>query len=417
MPPVNQPRHMVVIGAGIVGVCAALYLQRDGNRVTIIDPRQPGEGASMGNANVIAVESCVPVATPGILRRVPKMMLDPLSPLVVRWSYLPWLAPWLWQFAMASRPAQVENISIALASLLGQVMADYRPLIEGAGVADMFHPTGMLAVFESEARFAGYQLDLDLQQRRGVKAEVLSADQVRQMEPALAPIFRHGVFYPDNWQTTNSFRLVQALAADLVRRGGAIVKSEARGFGFGPGGVHMVVTADGAVPCDGVVVAAGAWSKALAGALGESVMLDTERGYHVMLPNPGVSPRRPIYAADGGFVTTPLEDGLRFAGTVELGGLAAAPNYARADVLLRQGRRMLPGLVETGRSDWMGFRPSLPDSVPVIGRARRWGDAYLAFGHGHLGLTLAATTGRIVADLAAGRDPGLDLRPFRPDRF
>lgn len=414
----NQgPRRVAVVGAGIVGLCTALYLQRDGHRVTVLDPAGPGEGASKGNANVIAVESCVPVATPGIARRVPGMLLDPLGPLAIRWSYLPRLTPWLVRFLLASRRERVEAISAALRSLLAQAMDAYRPLIEAAGVTDMFRPTGMLMVFEAEAKFAAFAGDLALQRRRGVKVELLGPAELRQMEPALAPIFRRAAFYPENWQTVNSLRLVQALAEDFRRRGGTVKRTAARGFAFGPHGPTGVLTGEGREDCDAVVVAAGAWSKPLAAALGERVPLDTERGYHTMLPRPGVMPRLPVYSADGGFVATPLEDGLRFAGTVELGGLEAPPNYARAEALLRRGRRMFPGLVEAGATEWMGFRPSMPDSLPVIARTGRHPNAYLAFGHGHLGLTLGAVTGRLVADLLAGRNTSIDMESFSCRRF
>lgn len=414
----NQgPRRVAVVGAGIVGICTALYLQRDGHRVTVLDPAGPGEGASKGNANVIAVESCVPVATPGIARRVPGMLLDPLGPLAIRWAYLPRLAPWLIRFLLASRRERVETISVALRSLVAPAMDAYRPLIEAAGVADMFRPTGMLMVFETEAKFAAFADDLALQLRRGVKVELLGPAEIRQMEPTLAPIFRHAAFYPENWQTVNSLRLVQALADDFRRRGGAVKRTAARGFAFGPHGPAGVLTGEGREDCDAVVVAAGAWSKPLAAALGERVPLDTERGYHTMLPRPGVMPRLPVYSADGGFVATPLEDGLRFAGTVELGGLAAPPDYARAEALLRRGRRMFPGLDEAGATQWMGFRPSMPDSLPVIARTGRYPNAYLAFGHGHLGLTLGAVTGRLVADLLAGRTPSIDMESFSCRRF
>ncbi|HUL52635.1 MAG TPA: FAD-binding oxidoreductase, partial [Opitutaceae bacterium] len=189
------------------------------------------------------------------------------------------------------------------------------------------------------------------------------------------------------------------------------------GFGFGPNGPNAVNTTAKSIACDGVVVAAGAWSKHLTAMLGHKVPLDTERGYHVTLPKPGKMPRMPLYSGDHSFAVTPLEVGLRFAGTVELGGLDAPPNYARAEVLMKHGRRMFGDLDETGRSDWMGFRPSMPDSLPVIGRGRRHANTWFAYGHGHLGLTLGPITGKTIADLVAGRNPGFDLSPFRIDRF
>lgn len=409
--------HVAVVGAGILGVAAALRLLADGRRVTLFDPKGVGEGASRGNASILAVESCVPIATPGILRRVPGMLLDPLGPLAIRWRYLPRLAPWLWHFVRSSRPAEVERISVALAALLDRALEDYAPLLRGAGAEDMIRRQGMLLLFESERRFAAMQPDLALQRRRGVRLELLPPEEIRQLEPAVAPIFRRAVFFPDNAHATDSHRLLLRLAEAAFRGGAALRREAVTGFAFANGGVSHVVTASGRHAVDAVVLAAGAWSKPLARLLGHRVLLDTERGYHVMLPEPHVAIGRPVYFADRGLVATPLEGGLRIAGTVELGGLALPPNPARAQVLLEQGRRMFPGLGASGRSDWMGFRPSMPDSLPVIAASPLRRNAVFAFGHGHLGLTLAAVTGRIVADLLAGRDPGLDLRPYRIDRF
>ncbi len=414
----NDTRPPVaVIGAGIVGICTALYLQRAGEAVVIIDPRGPGEGASRGNASIMAVSSCVPVATPGIGRRVPGMLMDPLAPLAIRWSYLPRLAPWLWRFLEASAPARVEAISVALRALLVESIGAYQPLLAEAGLSDMLRRNGSLLVFESDAKFAATQPYLDLQRRRGTVMDILAAEEIRQLEPSLAPIFRHAVFHRDNGHVVDNFRLAQSLAGDVVRRGGLIRQASARGFTFGPEGPTQVLTDSGAIDCRAVVLAAGAWSRTLVRQLGEDVPLDTERGYHVMLPEPGIMPRLPIFSSEGGCVATPLDGGLRIAGTVELGGLDAPPDPARAEVLLKRGRRLFGALDDRGRSDWMGFRPSMPDSLPVIGRSLRHRNAYLAFGHGHIGLTLAAITGRLVAALVEGREPGLDLAPYRSDRF
>lgn len=417
VPSTNEPRHVAVIGAGIVGVCTALWLQRDGHRVTLFDPRGVGEGASKGNASVIAVESCVPVATPGILTRVPGMLMDPLGPLAIRWSYLPRLAPWLVRFVRASTPSRVEAISIALRSILARALDSYDPLVKEAGAAEMIRRTGWLGVYESEASFAAAKPLLDLQRRRGVRMEALAPEEIRQFEPALAPIYRRAVYYPENAYVVDNYRLVQMLAESVIRGGGELRREAVTGFAFAAGGPSHVRTESGAQAVDAVVIAAGAWSKELTRQLGHRVPLDTERGYHVMLPEPGVMPRLPIYSGDYSFAVTPLEHGLRFAGTVELGGLAAPPNYARARVLLERGKRMFPSLRDSGMTQWMGFRPSMPDSVPVISASPRHRNAFFAFGHGHVGLTLAAVTGRLVADLVAGRDPGIDMAPFRVDRF
>ena len=413
----NEKNPVVVIGAGIVGVCCALYLLREGHRVLLVDKGEPGEGTSFGNGSIVTEEAVVPVQTPGIVRQVPGMLADPLSPLAIRWSYLPRIAPWLLHFVRASSPERVEEISIALRHLLRGAMAAYDPLLEAAGIRDMIRRSGWVSVYETEAGFQSYQPKLELQRRRGVKLEVLEAEELRQLEPSLAPIFRRGVFYPDVAHTVNNFRFVQELATAFVRLGGEIGQQAVVGFEQSDGRVTSVVTEAGIIACSGVVIAAGAWSKVLTAMLGSRPPLDTERGYHLTLPNSGVELRLPIYSTERGFVCTPLETGLRLAGTVELGGLEAQPNWQRAEVLYRNASRWFPGLDRRDESRWMGYRPSMPDSVPVISRAPHHRNAIFAFGHGHIGLSLGARTGALVSDLFAGRDPGIDMTPYRVDRF
>ena len=414
---VTGSRRAAVIGAGAVGIATGLYLQRDGWQVTVIDPEAPGEKASGGNAGLLALAHVAPVAMPGTLRQVPRMLLDPQAPLRIRWRYLPRLLPWLTRFVRASTPARVEAASRALADLLQGALDAYAPLVEAAGVTDLIRRQGYLVAMTSERSLAAAQAELELRRRRGVRFEILRDGEIRQLVPALAKEIRAGVFYPDVGHTVDPKRLVQALAEDLDRGGGELRRARARGFETGSEGVSAVVTDGGAIATDLVVVAAGAWSQPLAAALGSAVPLETERGYHVTLPEPGIEPRLPVVSSELRFCATPMAMGLRLAGTVELAGLDAPPDPGRWQVMLQQARRLYPALNDSGASYWMGHRPSLPDSLPVIGRAPRHANAYLAFGHGHIGLTTAAITGRVIAELAAGRPPPFDLAPFRADRF
>ncbi|RMD63586.1 MAG: FAD-binding oxidoreductase [Alphaproteobacteria bacterium] len=259
---------------------------------------------------------------------------------------------------------------------------------------------------------------LELQRRRGVRYGQLGGEELRRFEPTLAPIFARAIHYPDVGYTLDPARLVRALVDAAGRLGGRLLRAEAHGFDIAPEGPRAVLTSIGPVPCDAVVIAAGAWSKPLVAALGSRPPLDTERGYHVQFPAAGVGPRLPIFSTERGIVATPLAAGLRVAGTVELGGLHAPPDWRRAEVLRRQAVRWFPGLdsgAEPGR--WMGFRPSMPDSLPVIDRAPRFANVVLAFGHGHCGMMMGARTGQIVCALIAGRDPGIDMAPYRVDRF
>lgn len=412
-----EPRHVAVIGAGIIGICCARALQRDGHRVTLIDRGHPGEGASFGNSSVLATESVVPVATPGIWRKVPKMLLDPLGPLSLRWRYLPHLTPWLLRFLAASRPEAVERISLALESLLDDSIPAYGQLLKDAAAEDLLVRRGWIGAYTTRAALEDYRRLAELQRRRGVEVAEISVAEMRQMEPALSPGLAGGFYYPQVAHTLDPYRVVLAVAELVQREGGRILRRDVTGFRVADGKVEAVETTEDSLPCDAVVVAAGAWSKDLAKRLGVKVPLDTERGYHLTLPTPGIALSRPVYSTEFGMACTPLTGGLRLGGTVELGGRVAAPNWQRARVLASRGRQLFPDLDTRDASRWMGFRPSLPDSLPVLGPAPAAGNAVLAFGHGHLGLTLGARTGRLVADLVAGRPAPIDLAPFAATRF
>lgn len=409
--------NAIVVGAGAVGVCTARYLQRAGFAVTVLDPEPPGEGASQGNAGILSGVGVIPEGTPGILMKVPGMLLDPTSPLAIRWRYLPRLAPWLLRLVRASTPSRVDEIAEALYALCSRAIAAYGPLLADARSDDLVRQTGWISVYDSAASHAEAKWETDLKLRLGLDLSELDGDALRQMVPALHPEISHGAFMSEVAMTVNPLRLVQTLARDIPTRGGRLLAERVTGFELGEGGVTRVRTDKGAHPADLVVIAAGAYSGPLAAELGSRVPLDTERGYHVMLPEPGIEVRLPIHSHDGGYVITPMEHGLRIAGTVEFAGLEAPPNYARAEALLNHARGLLPGLKTEGMTMWMGRRPSMPDSLPVLGRSPRHKNAYFAFGHGRLGLTMAALSGRVIADLARGHKPELDITPYRADRF
>jgi len=415
------PSPVVVIGAGIVGLCCATYLQREGHKVVVIDPGGPGEGASYGNAGGLNGSSIVPVAMPGVLAKVPHWLLDPEGPLSIRLNYLPRLLPWLYRFVRAGRPELVREQARALRGLLGPTVDMHRALAASVGAADLIQRSGLLVVYRSEASFAADAAAMRLRAENGVKIDELSQDELRQIEPTLSPAYTRARFISENGYCKNPLRLSRALAEALVANGGEIRRERAECFVFADGKVEAVLTNTGRVPAAAVVLAAGAHSRSLAAELGEKVPLDTERGYHAMIKAPEIAPRLPIMDAEAKFVATPMEEGLRMAGTVEFAGLEAPPDWRRARVLLRHGQAMFPGLPRTVAEDrvalWMGFRPSMPDSLPVIGRTRRYANACLAFGHGHVGLIGAPMTARVIADIVAGRPPAIDLAPFSAARF
>ncbi|HEV2957895.1 MAG TPA: FAD-dependent oxidoreductase [Xanthobacteraceae bacterium] len=416
-----SPGPVVVIGAGIVGLASATYLQRGGRKVIVVDPGGPGEGASYGNAGGLNGSSIVPVAMPGVLAKVPHWLLDPEGPLSIRLRYLPQLLPWLYRFVRAGRLELVRAQARALRGLLAPTVDMHRELAASVGVADLIQRSGLLIVYRSEASFVADAEANRLRADNGVKIDELSQDELRQIEPTLSPAYTRARFISENGYVRNPLRLSRALAEALVANGGEIRRERAEGFAFADGKVEAVLTSMGRIPVAAVVLAAGAHSKPLAARLGEKVPLDTERGYHAMIKAPEVAPRLPIMDAEAKFVAAPMEEGLRMAGTVEFAGLEAPPDWRRARILLRHGQAMFPGLPRVVAEDrvalWMGFRPSIPDSLPVIGPARRYPNAFLAFGHGHVGLIGAPMTGRAIADLIAGRPPAIDLAPFSAARF
>ena len=406
-----------MVGCGVVGVCCALYLQRDGHSVVVMDPGGPGEACSSGNAGQFVTGYCVPLGLPGIAREVPAMVMDPLGPLTIRWPYLPALLPWLLRFLAASSPRRVGEIAKALYRLNKDALTAFAPLLEQAGAGHLIRRNGRLDVYQSEHVFAKAQVKFDLLRRGGVRVEMLDHKGVRDLEPALADRCRQGAFYPESAHTTNPLRLTRLLAEDFVRRGGVILRERVTDFRMGSDGVWSVVTDGGRHPADQLVLAAGAYSRPLAAKLGSRLPLEAERGYHLMLPQAGIKLQRTVVHGDRYFGLTPMEGGMRLAGTVELASVHARPNFARADALFQAASQALPSLNGRGAIRWMGCRPSMPDSLPVLGRSPVHPSVYFAFGHGHLGLTGAAASGRIIADLVAQRVEDSQFEAYRADRF
>ncbi len=417
-------KHVVVIGAGIVGAACALELLRDGHRVTIVEPGDPGgeQAASYGNGTLLNPSSVIPMSTPGIWKKVPGYLRDPLGPLAIRWSYLPKLFPWLRRFVTAgSTPEKLSGIARALQPLLADAPALHRALAEEAGVGGLITKQGVLFAFPDRAAFEAEALSWRVRAETGTRWLELDEDELRQREPALSRRYKFALLVEENGQCRDPGAYVAALTSHAVASGADLRRTGATGFRIEAGRLRAVVTRDGEIAADMAVIAAGAYSKQLAAAAGDRVPLETERGYHVVIENPGVEPRYPVMPSDGkmAFAMTPA--GLRTGGQVELAGLEAAPNWKRADVLLNFVREVYPGvpadLPPERLKFWMGHRPSTPDGLPCLGPASGCADILHAFGHGHVGLTAGAATGKIVADLVSGRAPPFDLSPYSPRRF
>lgn len=410
------PKDVIVIGAGIAGIGAAMFLQRDGHRVTVLDPRGVGEAASFGNAGTIALTSCVPTARPDMFKRVPKMLMDPAGPLSIRWSYLPRLAPWLIELLRNSTPERILANARAKTALLDRALAPYDALIADSGAEDMVVRSGILQVFESDAAFRNAGRERALMEQCGHRFEILPGEAVRQLEPALALRFRHAVSIPNHVAIRHPGEIVKRFAARFTARGGIVLREKVTAL-TKSGGVWTVATDAGSHAAGLVVVAAGVWSREIARMLGIRLLLDAERGYHLMLPQPEPGLRRPVLFGDHSVFMVPMSHGLRLTSGVELGGTELPPDYRRIRNMVPLAQRALPQLKDSELSSWMGFRPSTPDTRPILGPAPGTEGVYFATGGSHVGMTLGPVMGRIVADLVAGRDPEIDLQPYRVDRW
>jgi glycine/D-amino acid oxidase-like deaminating enzyme len=408
---------ITIIGAGIVGIATASYLRRDGHDVTVVDMRPPGEYCSFGNAGILSPGSCVPLATPGVLWNVPGYLADPMGPLAVRASYLPRAIPWLLRFIAASRVARVTRIANALRGLLQQTFDAYEPLVQHAGVTDLLRRTGYNVVYTTRRAYEADATAWRLRRERGVVIEELDTSEIRRRVPQLAGDYEVGLYLPEQGYCANPERLTKSLAAQLVRDGGQLLQRKVHDIEIGADGPRALLTDAGRLPVDKLVICAGAHSNEFSAKLGDPVPLEAERGYHVTYSDPRVELQMPLFMPEFKFFVTPMEMGLRIAGQSEFAGIDAEPDYRRADILAKHMQRIFPGISSADTTRWMGRRPSLPDSMPVIGRATKFRSVYYAFGHGHVGLCGGAPTGRIIAELVSGRTPSIDVSPFSVARF
>ncbi len=410
-------KNITLIGAGIVGIATASYLRRDGHAVTVVDMRPPGEYCSFGNAGILSPGSCVPQALPGVLGKVPGYLSDPLGPLAIRPGHFLKALPWFLQLVAASRLSRVEQIANALRPLLKQTFDAYAPLVQHAQVTDLIRQTGYTVAYSSRAAFERDALPWKLRRDRGVLMEELDAAGVKTKVPQLNGHYEAGLYLPEQGYVANPERLTKSLAAQLQKDGGRILQRKVLDIEVGPDGPRALVTDAGNMPLETLVLCAGSHSNEFTMKLGDKVPLEAERGYHVTFSDPRMTLPMPVFLPQQKVFVTPMEMGLRIAGQSEFAGNEAAPNYSRADVLEKQMQTIFPGISCVDATKWMGRRPSMPDSLPVIGPASKVPNVYYAFGHGHVGLCGGAPTGRALADLIAGRPPAVDLAPFRVTRF
>jgi D-amino-acid dehydrogenase len=406
---------VAIVGAGVIGLTIALTLAAEGREVMLIDPAAPGSGASFGNAGTIADYAVQPVGTPDVLRNLPSLLFDRNSPLSIRRAALPSLAPWLLKFAHQSLPDAARRNAQAIAALMAGAAPAWSDLLVQVGATPYMKQRGCLYLYESKSGFEAAKADLAFRKTLGVAVEMVDPATLATMEPGLPIMDGGAAFFPQAVFLTDPGAVMAKIAQSILAMGVQHRKAKVTRLQRGPSGVHLTGTGL-AVTAHQVVIAAGAHSRVLAAMAGDRIPLETERGYHLEWDGQGERVSRPSCPTSRGFYLCPMAGRLRVAGTVELGGVNAPLSRHRVDKLAAGARAIFPDLGKPDR-EWLGFRPSLPDSIPVIGPSRGGSDVVLAFGHGHVGVTLAPVTARIVADALGGRTPQAAASMASPLRF
>lgn len=413
----DETADVTVLGAGIVGICTALSLAERGFKVAILDRDPPAEGASYGNAGSLSPWSCVPQSMPGLWKSIPKWLIDPEGPIAVRLGYLPTFLPWGVRFLRAARREGLDTIADAMMALTRPTLDIYRRHIAGTGREDLIRDGVYVHVYRNAADANLSSLGWQMRRDRQVPLEVVQGEALREVEPALSPEFEAAVLIKQQGRALDPGGIGKALAEKAQSMGVAFRRCSIERLVPEADGVWRIETEAGPIPAKRVVVAMGAWSGKLLSGLGVKVALEAERGYHLVFRNPGVTLNNAIMNVDAKFVVSSMNAGVRCAGTAEFAGVDAPPDYRRAQVFSRLIKRMFPDINVDDTVEWMGRRPSTPDSVPFLGDIPGFENLYAAFGHGHTGLTMAPKTGEILAGLIAGEKLDVDMTPYRIGRF
>ena len=410
---------VVVIGAGLVGTAIARELAARGEKVILIDRQEPGRGTSYGNMASIAVNGFDATSRPSTWKKLPLWMMNPQAPVTADPLYAVKMIPWFLRFLGAGTSKRIREIEDAGASLATRSLGDIRKLLAELNAHDLISEATCLQLYETEKAFADGRDNLDLMERYGLKYEVLTGGAIREHEPLLNPAILKAVLLPHNHFITDPFGYVTRMAVDMQSRGGELLRGDLARVERDARGVTAVVLKDGRrIESDRVVVAAGMETADISRSMDEPIPLETERGYHTqIMPPGGTSLRYSLIWPERAFMVTPTAGGIRVGGSVEMAGLHRAPNWRRARILVEHAKFAVPSLKVENTTEWMGHRPALPDTIPILSASAKTRGLFYATGHGHLGLTYSATTGIVMADLIMGRTPAVDLKPFRIDRF
>lgn len=413
----DRDHDIVVIGAGIIGIAIAAYLAEAGRNVTVIDRDGVCEGTSSGNAAAFAFSDILPLAQKGMLRHLPRWILDPLGPLTIPPSYLPRIAPWLIRFWKAGRPRNRTASIRAQSALMRLSETEWLSLMDRSQTRRFLREDGSLELYESDTELERLQADWDKRTSAGIEYRHVRGSELDDLQPGLSAQFVAGTFVP-GWKTVSDpKKLALALWKYCESLGARIRLADVNSLSHENNLVRIHFEDGTSSTCRTLIIAAGAWSHLLTKFTGDNIPLETERGYNTTLPSGAFELRRQLIFGSHGFVITPIEDGIRIGGAVEFAGLKRPPNYNRAKAMLVKAKKFLPGLQTSGGREWMGYRPSLPDSLPVIGRSRISDNILYAFGHGHLGLTQAAATGRLICDLVLRQSAAIEIQSYSPGRF
>ena len=407
----------LIIGGGIVGVCCARQLQLRGEKVVIADRIPIGEGCSHGNAGVLCTWSVDGAASEGMWKDLPRWIMDPLGPVSLKFSYFPRLIPWLLKFFSSAGPDERAATADALFTLNNPTVDLYRQLIQGSGHEDLVIDSHYVFVARNAAKVNVNANAYQARAQRGAPVRALTQEDIRELEPDLSTEYVGGVAVGGHGRVTNPGRLTKLIGEMVMNDGGEFLLDEVRDIQPSEEGGATVTVSGETIHAKQLIVAAGAWSHQVAKNFDLDVPLEGERGYHMEFANPGVKLNNSVCDVDRKYVASSMEGGIRCAGTSEFNSLDAEPDWRRADIMKTLGKAMLPGLNINEGTPWMGHRPALPNSVPIVSQAPTQPGVFFAFGHGHYGLSAAPMTGRILAGLATGERMNLDLAPYSLERY
>jgi len=408
-------KKIAVVGAGIVGICTSYFLQQSGFKVTLIDKEQPGTMTSFGHACTFADYANVPVNNPSLFANIPQMLFTKDGPLAIDFYYIIKHLPWAFKFLKNCKKNKVEEIASSLASLLHHSRLSYDHIFKEVNVSEFIKNEENIYIYDSKKSYETASYTNYLRKKNNINVKELNKKEIHDLEPNLAPIYYAGYLFIGSRHTTNPLAISKKIFESFLEGGGKFINENVKNF-IDKEDIVGINLQEKKIEFNQVVICAGAWSKSLAKMIGEDFPLDTERGYHVLFNSDKQLINRPIGWSQSGFYLVQMEEGIRAAGTVEIAGLHKPPNQKRINMIERQARKILPQLGFV-KSTWMGRRPTLPDSKPVIGRSSKNKNILYAFGHQHIGWTLAAVTGKAINELAKGSQPNFDISPFSPNRF